>query len=265
MGLTRPTLVAVALCAGCATGLRPPPSLVETDLDGDTRVDRIETIEKGRVARVVDAPPPGSKPQRTVVIAIDAVPYVVFARLQRQGLFREFFPAARMIAPLPSLTNVGYAAILKTAPVLGFEDRYYDPVENEVGGGVLDRFRKRYKGVAPFHEVFNWEPPHLWGVTVYYFPMTVSRAQLRKIEEILHTRQDPELVLYFGGLFDALARMKGTHGSATFDSTVGFVASNIDPLPQTVRAGEVFPYLGLSRVPEPPRLFVDPCSGTARR
>ena len=118
MGLTRPTLVAVALCAGCATGLRPPPSLVETDLDGDTRVDRIETIEKGRVARVVDAPPPGSKPQRTVVIAIDAVPYVVFARLQRQGLFREFFPAARMIAPLPSLTNVGYAAILKTAPVL---------------------------------------------------------------------------------------------------------------------------------------------------
>jgi len=37
-----------AILAGCATGLRKPPLLVETDLDGDGRVDRIETIEKGR-------------------------------------------------------------------------------------------------------------------------------------------------------------------------------------------------------------------------
>ena len=201
----------VALFAGCATGLRKPPVLVELDLDGDTRVDRIETIEKGRVARVVEAPPPGSKPKPTVVIAIDAVPYVVFARLQRQGLFREFFPAARMIAPFPSLTNVGYAAILKTAPVLGFEDLYYDPVANDVGGGVLDRLRNRYKGVAPFHDLFDWEPPHLWGVTVYYFPMTVSRAELRKIEEILHPSKDPEIVLYFGGT-DALGHVRGRQG-----------------------------------------------------
>ena len=135
-GRTGLALVPLALFAACATGLREPKVLVEVDLDGDTRVDRIETIENGRVARVVEAPSPGSKPKRTVVIAIDAVPYAVFARLQRQGLFREFFPAARMIAPFPSLTNVGYAAILKTAPVLGFEDLYYDPVENVVGGGV---------------------------------------------------------------------------------------------------------------------------------
>jgi hypothetical protein len=38
---------------------------------------------------------------------IDAVSYAVFARLQREGLFREFFPAARMVSPFPSLTNVG--------------------------------------------------------------------------------------------------------------------------------------------------------------
>jgi hypothetical protein len=38
-------------------------------------VDRIETIEEGRVARVVEAPPPESRPSRTVVVALDAVPY----------------------------------------------------------------------------------------------------------------------------------------------------------------------------------------------
>jgi hypothetical protein len=421
------------LLAGCATGLRRPAVTVGLDLDGDARVDRIETIEQGRVRRVVKAPPPGSKPARAVVIAIDAVPYAVFARLQRQGLFREFFPAARMVGPFPSLTNAGYAAILKTAPGLGYEDRYYDPVRNRVGGGVFDRLKNDYKRVAPFHEVFDWEPPHLWGVTIYKFPMTVSKAELHKIEEILHSSEDDELVLYFGGtdalghvrgwkgfeeclrlvdqvvhgflaagaadrrvvlfsdhgttavasrrldlgealrkggfrmksqlegpgdvvapayglvgaiplytrcgeeaavaravaaaagvdfaawleggevraasgdgrpdpldlpedrypdlrarveeglrsyvvhpasvmvsladgwhygsgLFDALAGMKGTHGSATFDASVGFVASNVDRLPGTLRAGEVYPYFGLSRAPEPSPPFVDRCA-----
>jgi Type I phosphodiesterase / nucleotide pyrophosphatase len=424
--------LAVALAAGCATGLRPPPATVATDLDGDARADRIETIQEGQVTRVVRAPAPGSRPARTVVIAIDAVPYAVFARLQREGLFREFFPAARMIAPFPSLTNVGYTAILKTAPVRGYEDKYYDPVAKRVGGGVFDRLRNRHKAVAPFHEAFDWEPPHLWGVTVYYFPITVSRAELRKIEEVLHSSGDEELVLYFGGtdalghvrgwegfeeclrlvdqvvrgflaaggadrrvvmfsdhgttavssrrvdlgaaltaggfrlrsrldrpgdvvaaayglvgaiplytrcgeeaavaraatrapgvdfaawregdgvaavsgdgrpdpldrpedrypdlrarvekglrsyvvhpasvivslkdgwhygsgLFEALADMKGTHGSATEGASVGFVASNVDPLPATLPAGEVYPYLGLTREPEPERPFVDPC------
>ena len=410
---------------------------VGVDLDGDARSDHILTIEPGRVKRV-GAPAPGSRPTRTVVIAIDAVPHAVFARLQRQGLFREFFPAARMVAPFPSLTNVGYAAILKTAPALGYEDRYYDPAANRVGGGVGDRLGNRYRQVAPFHELFDWEPPHLWGVAVYHFPMTVSRAELRRIEEILHTSEDRELVLYFGGtdalghvrgwkgfeaclrlvdqvvkgflaaggaerrvvlfsdhgttavpsrrldleavlakggyrlksrleapgdvvapayglvgaiplytrcgeeegvaravarapevdfaawregdrvravsgdgaadpldrpedrypnlrarverglrsyvahpasviasladgwhygsgLFEALANMKGTHGSATEEASVGFVASNVDRLPPTLGADEVYPYLGLSRVPEPPPAYVDPCAGEVRR
>jgi hypothetical protein len=424
------------LLAGCATGLRRPAVTFGLDLDGDARVDRIETIEHGRLARVAWAPEPGSRPPRTVVIAVDAVPYPVFARLQREGLFREFFPAARMIAPFPSLTNVGYTAILKTAPVLGYEDRYYDPVRNRVGGGAFDRLKNDYKRIAPFHEVFDWEPPHLWGVTVYYFPMTVSRAELHRIEGILHASRDRELVLYFGGtdalghvrgwkgfeeclrlvdqvvhgflaaggaerrvvlfsdhgttavrsrrldlgaalrergfrltsrlerpgdvvapayglvgaiplytrcgeeaavasaaaeaagvdfaawreggevravsgdgrtdalerpadtypdlrarverglrsyvvhpanvivsladgwhygsgLFDALAIMRGTHGSATAGASVGFVASNVDRLPETLRADEVFPYLGLSHTPAPQPAYIDPCAPPA--
>lgn len=425
---------------GCATGLQTPPSTHAIDLDGDGRIDRIETLDRGRTLRVAHAPKPGSRPARTLVIAIDAVPYPVFARLQREGLFREFFPAARMVAPFPSLTNVGYAAILKTAPVMGYEDKYYDPVRNKVAGGVGDRLGgNQYKDVAPFHRLFDWEPPHLWGVTIYKFPMTVSRAELHQIEKILHTSPAPQLVLYFGGtdalghvrgwkgfdeclrlvdqvvkgflaaggadrrvvlfsdhgttavpsrrmdlgaaleksgfrlksglgrpgdvvapayglvgaiplytlcgeeeavaravagapgvdfvawlegglvraisrpgqpdpfdrpddrypdlrarledgmrnhvvrpanvmvsledgwhygsgLFDALAGMKGTHGSATEGASIGFVASNVDRLPETLGAGEVYPYLGLSREPEAPRAFVDPCAaGPARQ
>jgi Type I phosphodiesterase / nucleotide pyrophosphatase len=431
-GLLR-ALSLVALLTGCATGLRPLPALRETDLDGDGRVDRIETLDgEGRVVRVAEAPAPGSRPARTVVIAIDAVPYRIFARLQAEGRFRAFFPAARMIAPFPSLTNVGYTAILKTPPTMGYEDRYYDRVANRIRGGVGERLRDRYKRVAPFHGAFDWEPPHLWGVVIYWFPGRVSRAELRRIEQILHSSDDPELVLYFGGtdslghvrgwagletclrlvdqvvrgflaagsadhrvvlfsdhgttavpsrqvnleaalrkagfrlrsridrpgdvvtpayglvgaiplytvcgeeeavaraavrtegadfavwrstdgvgavsadgrdgpldrpnseypdlrrrveeglrdhtvhpasvlvslkdgwhhgrgLFEFLVDMKGTHGSATADATLGFVASNVDRLPETLHAREVFPYLGLTRTPEPPGAFMDPC------
>jgi hypothetical protein len=154
-----PVLLGAGCATGCATGLRRPATTIGIDLDGDRRVDRIETIEKGRVTRVVRAPAPGSKPSRRVVIAIDAVPYTLFAGLQGQGLFREFFPAARMISPFPSLTNVGYASSLRTVRGLGYEDKFYDPVRNRVGGGVLDRPENKYKRIAPFHELFDWEPP----------------------------------------------------------------------------------------------------------
>jgi hypothetical protein len=63
---------------------------------------------------------------------------------------------------------------------------------------------------------------------------------------------------YGSSLFDALANMKGTHGSATSDASVGFVASNVDPLPWTLRADEVYPYLGFARPPEE-HSFTDPC------
>lgn len=65
---------------------------------------------------------------------------------------------------------------------------------------------------------------------------------------------------YGSAFFDALVNMKGTHGSARATSTVGFVASNVDRLPETLRADEVYPYFGLTREPEPLPVFVDPCS-----
>jgi hypothetical protein len=58
---------------------------------------------------------------------------------------------------------------------------------------------------------------------------------------------------YGSKLFEFLANMKGTHGSARATSTLGFVVSNVDRLPDALRAEEVYPWLGLSREPEPRR------------
>ena len=115
-----------------------------------------------------------------------------------------------MLAPFPSLTNLGFTAILRTPPPSGYEDLYFDPERDAVAGGVWERLTGEYKGLAPFHERFDWEEPRLWGAFVFYLPDRVREAELIRIEEILMEppEDDAELVLYMGST-DALGHVGG--------------------------------------------------------
>ncbi|MGH7558060.1 MAG: hypothetical protein ACREMD_09875 [Gemmatimonadota bacterium] len=191
--------------------------IAEIDEDGDGRIDLWRMIGPDG-ATEVRAPEPGSDPARTVVLAIDAIPHELFADLQREGHFRAFFPASRLVAPFPSLTNVGFTAILRTPPPLGYEDYYFDPERDAFGGGAWERLTGEYKEIAPFHDAFDWEEPRLWGAFVFYLPDRVREAELLRIEEILMDyargasdpvgEDDTELVLYMGST-DALGHVGG--------------------------------------------------------
>lgn len=194
---------------GCRSAPQGSP-VAAVDEDGDGRTD----LWQAEGSEEVIAPAPGSDPARTVVLAIDAIPYELFAGLQREGRFRAFFPASRLVAPFPSLTNLGFTAILRTPPPRGYEDLYFDPERDAFVGGVWDRLTGEYKGIAPFHEAFDWEEPRLWGAFVFYLPDRVREAELLRIEEILtgHARSDAgddaELVLYMGST-DAVGHVGG--------------------------------------------------------
>jgi hypothetical protein len=190
------------LCAGlrglaCATASRDHVTIRHIDLDGDGRTDVFRVYE-GQGMREIRAPAPESDPLRTVVLAIDAIPYDLFAELQREGRFRAFFPAARMLAPFPSLTDVGFTAIFRTAPSAAYEDKYFDRRANRMGGGLGERVSGQYKDLAPFHAVFDWEPPRFWGGFIYLEPERVALAELNRIEALLDRSEDRELVLYLG-------------------------------------------------------------------
>lgn len=154
------------------------------------------------------APAPGTDPDRTLVLAIDGIPYDLFASLQREGLFRAFFPASRMLAPFPSLTDVGFTAILRTAPSAAYEDKYYDRAAGEVRGGLGERIAGDYRSLAPFHEVFDWEQPSTWGGFVYLAPGRVAEADLLRAAEFIRESDDPELVVYLGST-DGLGHEEG--------------------------------------------------------
>ena len=203
-------LVLVAGLAGCRTALRNPFAVRASDVDGDGRLDRFERLGAGgEVAQVVQAPEPGSHPERTLVLAIDGVPYPVFAHLQEEGYFRALHPASRLVVPFPSLTDVGFTTILRTAPAASYEDLAYERASGRTRGGLWDRIRNRYRELGPFHQVWDEEAPSLWGGFVYFAPHRVAAAELRRVEKALAERDhDPELVLYLGAT-DAFAHKLG--------------------------------------------------------
>lgn len=190
--------LAIGLLLACRTagggeGVR------QIDLDGDGRADRFETVERdGRIARVVPAPPPGTEPERSLVLAVDGIPYEVFAELQRDGLFRAFFPPARMVAPFPSVTDVSFTRIFRTGRAAGYEDRFFDRRANRIRGGVRERASGEYKGFAPFHDAFDWEPPRFWGGFVFLVPERIAVAEANRVERLLRERDEPRMVLYMG-------------------------------------------------------------------
>lgn len=192
-------LALTPIASACRSASRDAPAIRLVDDDGDGRADRFLTLGGGgAVVRAVAAPAPGDEPDRTVVLAIDGIPHELFATLQAEGLFRAFHSASRLVAPFPSLTAVAFTEILGSAPPAAYEDRFFDPVANRIGGGVSQRISGEYRHLAPFHEVFDWEAPRFWGGFVFLAPERVALAELLRVTDALEASADPEHVLYLG-------------------------------------------------------------------
>lgn len=91
--------------------------------------------------RVPGASPDGV-PQR-LILALDGIPYDVFADLQQRGHFGNFRPAARMVSTFPSLSDVSFAAIGGGEPPEGYQNMRFDPVRNRVVGNTLGSLSSR--------------------------------------------------------------------------------------------------------------------------
>ena len=89
---------------------------------------------------VAACPAPDPARPRTLILALDGVPYRAVRAAREMGAFRGWPEPRPLVAPFPSMTNVGFAAILEpfgADRIPGYEIRRFDPVRNEVTGGGL--------------------------------------------------------------------------------------------------------------------------------
>ena len=154
---------------------------------------------------------PDGVPQR-LVLAIDGVPYGLFAELQQQGHFAAFRPVARMVAPFPSLSDVSFAAIGGNTPPAGYQVMRFDPISNRVVGNNLRSLSSQAHGNLPADS----DPHSSWHRMIgYVAPYHVALQDLDQIGDELLESHKASFVGYLDQS-DALLHVEGREGAIRF-------------------------------------------------
>jgi hypothetical protein len=159
----------------------------------------------GAMAAETCLPGQGDEP-KTLILALDGVPYRSVLAARELGAFEDWGEPRPMVSPFPSMTNVGFAAILSpfgAEAIPGYELRRYDPQSDRVvGGGMLDtKFSWR--------EVFDLQLDSWWAkVGLYMTPRRHAMQEMRRLTQFVLDSPD-ELILALVSSTDSLTHFQG--------------------------------------------------------
>jgi hypothetical protein len=178
----------------------PVPALSAVPAPGDAQASPLP-----------DEPSPDGLPQR-LVLALDGVPYGMFAQLQAEGHFADYGPAARMVSSFPSLSGVSFAAIGGGAIPEGYQEMRYDPDTNQVVGNTLYTLSGRAHQNLPADN-----SPHslTHRVVGYMAPYTMAMRDLARIREELLASRKAGFVAYLAQS-DVILHVDGADAGRAF-------------------------------------------------
>jgi hypothetical protein len=173
--------------------------------------------ESAEAARAALAAAPGPElardgvPER-LVLALDGIPYDLFAELQGQQLFADFRPVARMVAPFPSLSDVSFSAIGGNPPPTGYQVMRFDPQSNRVVGNTLGSLSSRAHSNLPSDssEYSSWH--RMFG---YMASSHVAVRELKQIRSDLLASRKATFLAYVE-TSDAVLHVEGRAGAIRF-------------------------------------------------
>jgi hypothetical protein len=129
-------------------------------------------------------PPPAAEgTARTLLLALDAVPFRAVREAVARGAFAGWPDPSALVAPFPSLTHTGFAALFEpfgVAPSWGYEVRYFDAEANRMVGGNPLTYRR---SVPPWGELFDGS--HRGVVTKVSNYVSAPRAAAAEIDSIV--------------------------------------------------------------------------------
>lgn len=146
---------------------------------------------------------------RTLILALDGIPYRVVEQARAQGAFENWPATSRLVAPFPSLTNVSFTAMLQpfgveAAP--GYEIHHFDLERNRVVGGTPIGYAER---AFAWRDAFDVVARSFRAeLAAYAMPGAKSRSELDDVVEALEM-PDCDPVLAHVLATDALQHLRG--------------------------------------------------------
>ena len=144
---------------------------------------------------------------RTLLLALDAVSYRVATEAVSRGAFAGWTAPSVLVAPFPSLTHVGFAALFQpfgVGPSWGYEVRYFDAAANHTVGGNPLTYRH---DLAPWCELIDVSRRSVPSKVANY--VSSPRAAVAELDEIFRELllSPRDLVIAYVGATDGFAHL----------------------------------------------------------
>lgn len=138
--------------------------------------------------------------ERTLLIALDGVPYDLILELKNQGHFRHYQMPSRVISTFPSTSHCGFGGLFRPLGAekpQGYDREYYSYEEDKIISFVSSINPKRPKDYKNFFHYARKTP--LEKFWIYAAPGLSGRRDLEKIRRLIWKRNDSPLFTYIGG------------------------------------------------------------------
>lgn len=145
-------------------------------------------------------PPNSPTPSaRTLLLALDAVPYRAMRAACERGAFASWPAPSVVISPFPSLTHPAFASLFEpfgVAPSWGYEVRYFDSERNRTVGGNPLTYHSQ---VPPWREFFDAPHRGIIAKTVNYVSaLRAASAELDAVFDAVLDSQHETVIAYLG-------------------------------------------------------------------
>jgi len=154
-----------------------------------------------------DERPPTSP--NTLILALDGVGYHHLVEARARGAFAGWPEPRPLVSTFPSMTNVGFVAILSplgSDPMRGYEVRHFDYQQNRMRGGNPFGYKKN---AGAWRGLFDASTKSLWRKAgTFLWPRREARYELSRIEKLV-LEEPAERMLGLVAASDSLAHLDG--------------------------------------------------------
>jgi hypothetical protein len=167
-----------------------------TYADSRGRINRIGYARDGsdKPTEIVDLDAIPATRCRHLVILLDGFCYDVVKQYYDNGGLRMCYPPSRVIAPYPTLTDLGFEDLLGYMPCLANEALYFDRATNRLVGGNSAYLEGRNE---PYNRLLQYRANSLDDAFGYLYPWSIYNKEIQNAKVGFDRNESMEFIAYF--------------------------------------------------------------------